>query len=164
MEGGVDPQSDYQQREPELVISPLQSKGVQFEVTFSEPMMSKSTYTAGPSTQPSFTEPSSRPAFTEPPYTEIPPHQASLTPDHAHWMDLSTQISSLGTRMEELVVVSDTRFYSMENHMDQYQVGFTSQFKHLQQRIERIEDRLESQHEEMMAYLHSMFPPPFSQP
>nr|CAN64879.1 hypothetical protein VITISV_021993 [Vitis vinifera] len=67
---------------------------------------------------PSFTEPSSRPAFTEPPYTEIPPHQASLTPDHAPWMDLSTQISSLGTRMEELVVVSDTRFYSMENHMD----------------------------------------------
>ena len=30
MESGVDPQSGYQQREPELDISPLQSKGVQF--------------------------------------------------------------------------------------------------------------------------------------
>ena len=56
--------------------------------------------------------------------------------------------------------------------MDQYQIGFTSQFEHLQQRFERIEDRMdqqqatfehiqqrieriesrqESQHEEMMA-------------
>ena len=98
-------------------------------------------------------------------------------------MDLSTQISSLGTRMEKLTVVSDTRFYSMEDRMDQ--TGFTSQFEylqqrfehmedcmdqqqatfeHLQQRIERIESRQESQQEEMMAYLHSMFPLPPSQP
>ena len=47
-------------------------------------------------------------------------------------MDLSAQISSLGTRMDELTVVSDTRFYSMEDRMDQYQTGFTSQFKYLQ--------------------------------
>ncbi|KAL6321058.1 hypothetical protein AAG906_012044 [Vitis piasezkii] len=75
--------------------------------------------------------PSSQPSFTEPPHTEIPPHQAPHTPDHAPWMDLSTQISSLGTRMEELAVVSDTRFYSMEDCMDQYQASFTSQFEHL---------------------------------
>ena len=100
-------------------------------------------------------------------------------------MNISAQISSLGSRMEELVVVSHTQFYSIEDRMDQYQAsftsqfehlqqrferiedrmdqhqaGFTSQFEHLQQRIERIEDRLESQHEEMMAYLHSMFPSP----
>ena len=36
-------------------------------------------------------------------------------------------------------------------------------FDHLQQRIKRIESRQESQHEEMMAYLRSMFPPPPSQ-
>ena len=91
--------------------------------------------------------------------------------------------------MEELVVVSDTRFYSMEDRMDQYQAGFTSQFEHLQQRFERLKDRmdqhqasitsqfehlqllferiedcLESQHEEMMAYLYSMFPPPLPPP
>lgn len=47
-------------------------------------------------------------------------------------MDLSVQISSLGTRMEELAVISDTRFYSMEDMMDQYQSGFTSYFKYLQ--------------------------------
>ena len=41
-------------------------------------------------------------------------------PDHAPWMDLSTQISSLGTRMEEFAIVSDTQFYSMEDRMDQY--------------------------------------------
>ncbi|RVW33058.1 hypothetical protein CK203_110037 [Vitis vinifera] len=81
-------------------------------------MMSEPTYTTGPSTQPS---------FTKPPHTEIPHSQAPLALDHAPWMDLSTQISSLGTRMEEFVVISDTRFYSMEDRMDQYQASFTSQ-------------------------------------
>ena len=54
--------------------------------------------------------------------------------------------------------------YSMENRMDQYQAGFTSQFEYLQQSIERIEDHLEHQHEEMMAYLRSVFPFPPPQP
>ncbi|XP_059592570.1 uncharacterized protein LOC104879149 [Vitis vinifera] len=85
-----------------------------------------------PSTHPSYTKSScSGPALTEPTHTEIPPPQASLAPDHASWMDLYAQINSLGTRMEELVVVSDTRFYSMKNRMDQYQAGFTSQFEYL---------------------------------
>ena len=150
MEGGVDPQSGYQQREPKPDFPPLQSEGVQVEAIFSQP-----TFTTGPSTQPS---------FTKPPHTEISPPQAPLAPDHAPWMDLSTQISSLGTRMEEFVVISDTRFYSMEDRMDQYQASFTSQFEYLQQRIKCIEDRLESQHEDMMACLRSMFPPPPSQP
>ena len=57
-------------------------------------------------------------------------------------------------------MVSDTRFYSMEDCMDQYQASFTSQFEYLQQMIDRIRDRLELQHEKMMPYLHSMFPPP----
>ena len=180
MKGRVDPQSGFQQREPKLDISPLQSEGVQFEATFSMSMMSESTYTAGPSTQPTFIKPL---------HTKIPPPQTPLASDHAHWMDLSTHISSLGTCMEEPAVVSDTQFYSMEDCMDQYQVGFTyqfehlqqrferiedhmdqhyagftSQFEHLQKRIERIEDRLESQHEEMMAYLCFLFPPPLLQP
>ncbi|RVW30331.1 hypothetical protein CK203_094507 [Vitis vinifera] len=103
-------------------------------------MMSEPTYT---------TRPSSHPSFTEPSHTKIPSHQAPHTPDHAPWMDLSAQISSLDTRMEELAVVNDIRFYSMKNHMDQ---------------IERIESLQESQHEEMMAYLRSVFPPPPPQP
>ncbi|KAL6329213.1 hypothetical protein AAG906_014823 [Vitis piasezkii] len=45
-------------------------------------------------------------------------------------------------------------------HLDQYQAGFTSQFEHLVQRIEHLESCQESQHEEMMAYLRSMFPSP----
>ena len=73
--------------------------------------MSEPTYTTGPSTQSS---------FTEPPHIEIPPPQAPFTPNHAHWMDLSTQIGSLDTHMEEFVVVSDTWFCSMEDRMDQY--------------------------------------------
>ena len=80
-------------------------------------MMSELTYTAGPSSQSSFTEPL---------HTETSPHQAPDIPDHVPWMDLSTQISSLNTRMEELAVVSDTQFYSMEDRMDQYQTDFTS--------------------------------------
>ena len=81
-------------------------------------------YTARPSSQPSFTKPS---------HTEIPPHQAPHAPDHAPWMDLSAQ----------LVVINDTRFYSIEDRMDQYQAGFTSQFEYLQQRFECIEDRMD---------------------
>ena len=176
MEGGVHPQTGFQQRELELDIPPLQSDDVHVEATFFKLMMSRPTYTARPSSQPSFTKPLS---------TEIPSHQAPHVLDHAPWMDLSTQISSLDTRMEELVVVSDIRFYSMEDRMDQYQTGFTSQFEylqqrfecmedhidqqqavfeHLQQRIEHIESRQESQHEEMMAYLRSVCPPPPPQP
>ena len=44
--------------------------------------------------------------------------------------------------------------------MDQQQTTF----EQLQQSIERIESHQESQHEEMMAYLRSMFPPLPSQP
>ena len=123
--------------------------------------MIESSFTAGPSSQPSFTE---------------LPSQAPHAPEHTPWMDVSAQISSLGTRMEELVLVHDSRFYSMEEHMDQYQTGVTSQFDHFQQRFERIEERMDqqsidhiesrqaSQHEEMMAYLRSVFPPPPPQP
>ena len=138
--------------------------------------MSELTYTVGPSSQPS---------FIEPPHTETSPHQTLHAPDHAPWMDLSTHISSLGTSIEELAVVSDNRFYSMDDRKDQYQTSFTSQFEylhqrfkcmedridqlqvafdHLQQRIEFIESHQESQHEDMMAYLRFMFPPPPSQP
>ncbi|RVX15774.1 Retrovirus-related Pol polyprotein from transposon RE1 [Vitis vinifera] len=125
---------------PELDIpAPHQSGGIHVEATFSEPMM----------TEPSFTE---------------PPSQAPHAPEHPPWMDLSAQISSLGTRMEELAVVHDTRFYSVEDRIDQYQAGFTSQFEQLAQRIELLESRQESQHEEMMAYLRSVFPPPPPQP
>ena len=87
--------------------------------------------------------------------------------------------------MEELALVHDSRFYSMEEHMDQFQTGVTSWFDHFQQRFERIEEHMDqqqatfehlqqsidhiesrqaSQHEEMMAYLRSVFPPPPPQP
>ena len=66
MEGGVDPQRGFEQIEPELDIHPLQSEGVQFEVTFSEQMIFEPTYAARPSTQPSFTESFSGPPFTVP--------------------------------------------------------------------------------------------------
>ena len=57
MEGGLDPQRDFEQRGPELDILPLpQSEGIHVEATFSEPMMTESSYTAGPSSQSSFTE------------------------------------------------------------------------------------------------------------
>ena len=92
MEGGVDPQRGFQQRQLELDIPPLQSEGIQFETTFPKPMISELTYTTGPFSQ-SF--------FTKPLHIETPPHQAPHVPDHATWMDLSAQISSLGTRMEE---------------------------------------------------------------
>ena len=136
MKGRVDPQKGFQQREPKLDIPPLQSEGVQFEATFSKSTMSKLTYTTGPSSQPS---------FIESPHIKIPPHQASHAPDYAPQMDLSAHISSLNTRIEELVVVNDTQFYSIENRIDQYQIGFTSQFEYLQQRFERMEDRMDQQ-------------------
>ena len=91
-------------------------------------MMSESTYTASPSIQLTFTEPL---------HTKIPPHQTLLTLDHAPLVDLSAHISSLGTLMEELVVVNDTRFYSMEDRMYQYQVDFTSPFESLEYRMDQ---------------------------
>ncbi|RVX23335.1 hypothetical protein CK203_000423 [Vitis vinifera] len=90
--------------------------GSWFEATFPKPIMSKLAYTTGPSSQPS---------FTKPPYIETSPHQTPHTFDYAPWMDLSAQIISLGTHMEELAVVSDTRLYSMEDRMHQYQTDFT---------------------------------------
>ena len=54
IDGGLDPQRGFEQREPELNIPPLEFEGVQFEATFPESMMSESAYTAGPSFQPSF--------------------------------------------------------------------------------------------------------------
>nr|CAN65058.1 hypothetical protein VITISV_008902 [Vitis vinifera] len=95
------------------------------------------------------------------------------------------QRGSLGTLMEELALVHDSRFYSIEEHLDQYQTGVTSWFDHFQQQFEHIEERMDqqqatfdhlkqrmdriesrqtSQHEEMMAYLRSVFPPPTPQP
>ena len=82
-------------------------------------------------------EPSSQSSFAEPHHTKIPPYQALLVPGHAPWMDLSTQISFLGTRMEELAVISDSWFYSMEDHMDQYQAGFTSRFEHIEDHMDQ---------------------------
>ncbi|RVW78673.1 Retrovirus-related Pol polyprotein from transposon RE1 [Vitis vinifera] len=58
---------------------------------------------------------------------------------------IEMEISSIGTGMEDFFVVSDTRFYSMEDCIDQYQTGFTSQFEHFQQRFERIEERMDQQ-------------------
>ena len=57
-------------------------------------------------------------------------------------MELSAQISSLGTRIEE--------------RMDQQQATY----EHILQRL----DRQERQHEELMAYLRAVFPPPPAAP
>ena len=76
---------------------PPQSKGIHFEATFSEPMMIESSYTAGPSSQPS---------FTELPHTEIP-SQAPHAPDHAPWMDLSAHLG-LVWRSSPLSVILDS--------------------------------------------------------
>ena len=65
IEDGLDPQRGFKQREPELDILPLQFKGVQFEATFPESMMSELAYIVGLSSQPSFTEPL---------HTETSPH------------------------------------------------------------------------------------------
>ena len=39
--------------------------------------------------------------------------------------------------MEELAVVNDNRFYSMEDRMYQYQAGFTSPFERLEYRMDQ---------------------------
>ena len=104
MKDGLDPQRDFEQRGPELDIPPSpQSEGIHVEATFSKSMMTEPSYTAGPSSQPSFTE---------------LPSQAPHAANHVPWMDVSAQISSLGTRIEELALVHDTRFYSMEERID----------------------------------------------
>ena len=50
MEDGLDPQRDCKRKRPELdILPPPQSKGIHVEATFSEPMMTESSYTVGPS-------------------------------------------------------------------------------------------------------------------
>ena len=172
MEGGLDPQRDFNHRETKFDIPPQQFEGGQLGATLPESMISEPIYTMGPSSQQS---------FTEPPHAQTSAHQAPYASDHASLIDLVAQISSLGTRMEELAIVSDMRFYSMEDRMDHYQTSFIDQFECLQQRFQTIEDCMdqqqatfehilqrlnsqESQHEDMMAYLRSVFPPPPPQP
>ena len=86
--------------------------------------------------------------------------------------------------MEKLALVHDSCFYSMKEHMDRYQTRVNSRFDHFQQRFECIEERMDqqqatfehlqqsidriesrqaSQHEEMMAYLCFVSPPPSPQ-
>ncbi|RVW83754.1 hypothetical protein CK203_041831 [Vitis vinifera] len=86
--------------------------------------------------------PSGQPSFTEPHYTHTSPGQAPDAAEHAPWMELSAQITSLGTRIEE--------------RMDQHQATH----EHILQRL----DRQERQHEELMAYLRAVFPPPPAAP
>ena len=175
MEGGVsprgelDPQSGHQQREPKLDIPPLQTKipsqirGVLFESTFYKLMMTEIAFTKGPSIQPSYTELAFfKPAYSKPTYTKEPPPYALLTPAHAPWMDLSAQVSLVSTRMEELVVIKDICFYFMDDRMDQYQSSFPSQLEYLQQRINRIEDRMQRQHEDSSTTLIICYEPPCS--
>ena len=102
--------------------------------TLSGGTMSEAVHTTGTSSQPS---------FTDPPHAHTSPHQAPYDPSQAPWMDLGAQISSLGTRMEELAVVNDMRFHSMEDRMDHYQTGFTEQFQCMQKRFQSIEDRMD---------------------
>ena len=74
MEDGLDPQRDFKWRRPELdILPPPQSEGIHVEATFSEPMMTEPSYTAKPSSQPS---------FTKLPHIEIP-SQAPHALDHA---------------------------------------------------------------------------------
>ena len=133
MEGGVHPQTDFDHREPEFDIPPRQSEGGHIDPTISDAVMTETGYTAGPSGQPSFTEPH---------YTHTSPGQAPDAAEHAPWMELSAQITSLGTRIEE--------------RMDQQQATH----EHILQRL----DRQERQHEELMAYLRAVFPPPPAAP
>ncbi|RVW38981.1 hypothetical protein CK203_100079 [Vitis vinifera] len=129
MEGGVHPETNFDHREPEFDIPPRQSEGGHIDPTISDAMMTETGYTAGPSGQPSFTEPH---------HTHTSPGQAPDAPEHAPWMELSAQITSLGTRIEE--------------RMDQQQATH----EHILQRL----DRQERQHEELMAYLRAVLPPP----
>ncbi|RVX13120.1 hypothetical protein CK203_018040 [Vitis vinifera] len=68
------------------------SEGGHIDPTISDAVMTETGYTAGPSGQPSFTEPH---------YTHTSPGQAPDAAEHAPWMELSAQITSLGTRIEE---------------------------------------------------------------
>ncbi|RVW69503.1 hypothetical protein CK203_063819 [Vitis vinifera] len=112
---------DASRIEEEVEIKEME-EGIHVEATFSEPMMTESSYTAGPSSQ------SSSPASN----TEIPSRHLTLLIMHLGW------IGAYGS----------TTGYS----------------EHFQQSIERIESCQVSQHEEMMAYLRSVFPPPLPQP
>ncbi|RVW33077.1 hypothetical protein CK203_102312 [Vitis vinifera] len=100
----------------------LSQEGIHVEATLSKLMMIEPSFTAGPSSQPSF--------------TELPYQHLTFLIIRLEWM------SPLRSALLRLKAT----------------------FEHLQQCIDHIESRQASQHEEMMAYLHSVFPPPSLQP
>lgn len=110
--------------------------------------------------------------FTKPTFIEVPlPHisessglYVTLTLDFAPQMDLSTQINSLSTRMKEIPLISGCRFYSLEDEMDQYQFGFTSQYENLATHIKSLTTHLDHfeatfivQHDELKVLLINVF-------
>ncbi|RVW98329.1 hypothetical protein CK203_034349 [Vitis vinifera] len=138
--GWVRPLEDFEQRGPELDIPlPPQLEGIHVEAIFSEPMMTESSYTAGPS-------------FSH--------HLPSFLTQSYHLRHLTLLIMRLGWMSQLRSTPLGLRFERIEKRMDQQQATF----KHLQQSIDRIESRQASQHEEMMTYLRSVFPPPPPQP
>ncbi|KAL6325068.1 hypothetical protein AAG906_022276 [Vitis piasezkii] len=126
MEDGLDPQRDLEQRGPELDIPPPhQLEGIHVEATFSEPMM----------TEPSFTR-ALHLAHRSPSYLL---GLLMLPIIHLGWT--CRQISSLGTRMEELAWFMILAFIPWRIASIKMSVGFTSRFEHLVRRIEHLESR-----------------------
>ncbi|RVW58492.1 hypothetical protein CK203_113645 [Vitis vinifera] len=98
--------------------------------------------------------------FSEPMMIERPSQQSLHLSHHLlsyhlrHLMFLIMRLGWISPRRSAFLGLR------IEERMDQQQATFD----HLEQRMDRIESRQASQHEEMMAYLRSMFPPPPPQP
>ena len=162
-------------------------QGQEFEATIAEePLFTEYPDIPFQTSQPEQTIPAGE-TFTKPAFTKVPlPPATKFTATHEspqvkqqYWMNLFEKISSLGTQIEKLVLISDHQFYSIEDHMDRYQANFTTQieqlqrsfttqFKHLQMsfaaQFDQYQAATATYHAEMMAYLGLVFPSTPPQP
>ena len=84
---------------------------------------------------------------------DIPHVEVSLVMDESPLYEVREWISLLASRIEELDVVEDSCFSSIEARFDSYETRLTSQYEQLQQRVNQFEERV-------MRFLESVFPPP----
>ena len=82
------------------------------------------------------------------PHAEVPP-----VVDESPLYEVRAKISSLASRIEELVVVEDSHFSSIEARIESYETQLTSQYEHLQQRVNQFEQRV-------MGFVEYVFPLP----
>ena len=73
---------------------------------------------------------------------DIPLVEVPQVVDESPLYEVGAHISLLASRIEELAVMEDSRFSSVEARIDSYEMCLTSRYDQLQQRVKQFEERV----------------------